>query len=333
MATQETKQLDEIISSRRAMMMLGGTALAGLALTSVSKAQAAAPTDNDILNFALNLEYLEGEFYTLATTGKTLGQSGIGIGAGTTATATPTIITKGSNNYASCQVPFKNPLIAAYALETAGQERAHVTLLRGALTTNAVAEPNLDLLNSFAGLGARIGVPGFDPFANDLTFLLGAYIFEDVGVSAYHGAAGLISDKGVLSTAAKIHAIEAYHAGLIRTTLYGLDQQDNGPGFQAGALTGLTVGISSVRATLDGTATATPPATTATPDDIPLGKTMVNLNGTTPIYTGSTIVNADVNSIGWARTTTQVLNIVYASPGATPAAGGFFPQGMNGTIK
>ena len=33
----------------------------------------------DILNFALNLEYLEAEFYTYATTGKSITSFGIGI--------------------------------------------------------------------------------------------------------------------------------------------------------------------------------------------------------------------------------------------------------------
>lgn len=330
MANNETQQIDAILASRRAMLRgglaLGGAAVAGLAMASLTPkadAQATTLTDNDILNFALNLEYLEANFYTLATTGNTIEASGIGIGAGTTASGSATVTVKPAGKLA-CKVPFTMPLVQAYALEVAGQERTHVTTLRSALGSNAVAEPNLDLYNSFIALGNAIGVSNFDPFANDLAFLLGSYIFEDVGVSAYHGAAGSISNKAtVLATAAGIHAVEAYHAGLIRTTIFGLDQNATALG-AAGTLQTLTQKISTVRATFDGTASTTP-------DDVGIKVTTVPLEGGS--FQAATIVDADSNYQGWARTPSQVLRIVYATASTGVSSGGFFPAGMNGTIK
>jgi hypothetical protein len=318
MATLETLKMDSIISrTRRSMMLLAGTALAASVFTT-KKANAAAVTDTDILNFALNLEYLEANFYSLADSGQTIDQLGIGVGAGTTATGTVSVATK-SGGPAACKVPFTSPIIAAYCKETAVEERAHVTDLRGALGASAVAQPSLDLVNSFLALGGLIGAPTFDPFANDLFFLLGAYIFEDVGVSAYHGAAPLITDKTkVLPAAVAIHAVEAYHAGLVRTSLYLMDAAN-----PAAGIAGLTAKISGVRATLDGTV-----GTTA--DDHGIASAPVALNGTSANFIGSNIVDADANSLGWARSTTQVLNIVYAS--AATAKGGFYPNGLNGTI-
>jgi Ferritin-like domain len=327
MATQETQQLDSIIASRRALLV-GGGALATLALAGAAQAQSTTVTDTDILNFALNLEYLEAEFYTLATAGATIDQSAggsIGIGTGTATTGGGTVTAKGNNNYASCKVPFANSTIAAYATETATEERKHVSFLRSALGSSAVAQPNVDLYNSFLALGNAVGVSNYDPFANDLYFILGAYIFEDVGVSAYHGAAALISSTANLAPAAGIQAVEAYHAGLIRTTIYGVDQGSIViPGIPGAGAAALATKISAVRATFDGTSTKTP-------DDVGLTTVQVALNSTsgTP-YTSSTIVNADANSIAWARTTAQVLSIVYA--GGT-GQGGFYPNGLNGNIK
>jgi Ferritin-like domain len=317
MATTETVILDEVIASgRRRMVMMGGTALAGLMLGNAQKATAqTALGDADYLNFALNLEYLEAQFYTLASTGQTIDQIGIGIGAGTSATGGGAVTVKPSG-VASCKVPFTLPAVQAYAMEIASEEQKHVSFLRGALGSAAVAQPNIDLYNSFnaAAMAAGIG-PAFDPFASDVAFLLGSYIFEDVGVTAYHGAAALLTNKTYLGAAAGILAVEAYHAGLIRTVLWDLDQATPAAGIAATATK-----ISNLRSLLDGTGN----------DDIGLGTQQDELNGTAS-YTASTIVNADSNTIAFSRTAQQVLNIVYASPNGTK--GGFFPNGLNGNIS
>lgn len=340
MATLETQQLDEVIvNTRRKMLTLGGAALAATFLgasTKKAEAQAAAITDFDILNFALNLEYLEAQFYTLAVYGVTIDQLPtpipVAVNGGTAGTVTlsPTFH----------QVPFTLPLVQAYATETATEEGKHVLFLQKALSTMAVSMPNIDLYNSFNTLAVAAGLGStFDPFMDDAHFLIGAYIFEDVGVSAYGGAAALIQDKkNILPAAAGIHAVEAYHAGLIRTTIAGLDAA--GSPLPTGTLTGYTQKISAARSALanpDPTNPITMPFTTFTgsgADDIGVQTTPVALNASSAIYTAATIVDVDKNAIAWSRTTSQVLAIVTGTtPTATTHQGVFFPAGLNGTIK
>ncbi len=346
MANNETKQIDEIIASRRSMLMGGGAALAALALVP-AKANAAATvtsyTDADILNFALNLEYLEANFYYLAAFGTTIDvpnaaskaaggpTAGIGIGAGTAVTG----ITATSTG--AGRVPFTTIQAASYAVETAIEEGKHVLLLRSALGAAAVAQPAIDVsVAAFTKVANAAGISGtFNPYAADAFFLVGAYVFEDVGVTAYHGAAPLITSSANLSAAGSILAVEAYHAGLIRTTINAVD-----PVNAAGYLT-LTNQISALRSKLSLAANGGLNSNkTATADDFGLlalsgSQNMVTLeNGMT--VSATQLVDADPNVIAFSRTTTQVLNIVTgggATTPGTPATGVFFPSGLNGTFK
>jgi hypothetical protein len=116
------------------------------------------------------------------------------------------------------QVPFStsNSTIRRLALELAADERAHVTLLQNTITAlggTPIARPAINL----AALGSTY-------FTSETNFLKLARVFEEIGVSAYGGAASLITNKTVLTYAARILATEAEHVGGIRAIIneYGV---------------------------------------------------------------------------------------------------------------
>jgi hypothetical protein len=252
--------------------------------------EANAISDGAILNFALNLEYLEAEFYSNAVHGHGL----------------PDALTTGKGAHGGVTggraVHFKSPGIRQFATEIARDEYDHVRFLRSALGGAAVARPAINIRHSFTAAATAAGLikPGqvFDVYANEDNFLLGAFIFEDVGVTAYKGAAPLISNKTYLGAAAGILAVEAYHAATIRTVLY-----QRGLAKDADA-------ISRARDSLDGPAH----------DD-----QGITIDGV------ANIVPTDGNSIAFGRTPGQVLNVVYLTP-KVANSGGFYPHGVNGQL-
>ncbi len=289
----------DLEAGRRAFMKAAGfggvlAAFAG-AMADDAKAQQ-ADLDTAILNFALNLEYLEGEYYNRGVYGQGLPPE-LTSGTGT----------QGGGVRGGSKANFQNAVVLDAMAEVANDEKNHIIFIRSALGKAAVAEPVLSLDTAFTAFAAAAGLPGnFSPYADDFSFLLGAYTLTEVGVTAYNGAAPFITSKATLAAASSIFAAEAYHLGTIRTLLFA---QQNAFYDNATAL------ISAARARLSGRL-----------DDEGIGANQSTLGGGFP--SPANITDTDPNSLAFARTPRQVLNVVYGAPGAQK--GGFFPNGVNG---
>ena len=289
-----------VLNRRR---MLGGIAVAGTGLvlpgcSVFSSEDPAQPEpsggrkpdlDAKIMTFALNLEYMEAEYYTRGAYGHSLKEHGTDTGRN------PGAVRGGH------QVEFKTKWYKDHAEELAFNEAAHVAFYRKQLGSAAVDLPEIDFEGGFTAAARAAGLVGegepFDPFADEVSFFLGGMLFEDVGVTAYHGAAPLITSKEVLDAAAGILAVEAYHMGMARFLILHSESR----WIEAANA------ISDARDKLDGG------------DD---------LDQPVVLDDKANIVPNDRNGIAFKRTPRQVLNIVYLKQNAT--SGGFYPKGMNG---
>ncbi|MBC8144216.1 MAG: ferritin-like domain-containing protein [bacterium] len=179
--------LEELASRRKALISFGklgaGLVLGSLPITLALASQSAyarqggAPADvAEVLNYALKLEYLERNFYQRGTNASGLINS-------------------------ADMVIFN---------QIRKHEEQHVTLLVGAIQAmgaQPIAEPNFNYTKNFP-----------DIFTNYQTFLTVAQAFEDTGVRAYkgRGAELFMLNKDVLTTALRIHSVEARHAAMVR---------------------------------------------------------------------------------------------------------------------
>ena len=262
---------------------------AGIAL-SPGAAEAATITDADIFNFALNFEYLGAEYYLRAISGSGLNASLL------TGTGTQGTVTGGS------MVPFNGSAIESYAQRLAIDEIAHVEFIRTTLGAAAIAEPSINLSTSWTTLAIAAGLitagQTFNPFADPISFLLGAYVIEDVCVTALTGAAALLTNPNNVTAAAGLLGTEGYQAGMIRTLL-----SDLGAGVATDA-------ISNLRSALSG---------------------VVDDAGTSIPGNAYNFIPNDINGLAYRRTPAQVLNIAYG--GGAASNYGFFPNRVNGVIN
>ena len=137
------------------------------------------------------LQCLEAQFYSCAVFGHSLSDDLTG---------------SGPQPIGCQQANFTNDDIYNVAMDVAENEIAHVNFLRTALGNYSVQCPQVNIGDAFSAaanfaLNTTLS-PAFSPYVNDLYFLTGAFIFEDLGVTAYLGALARIQNSDIMTAAA-----------------------------------------------------------------------------------------------------------------------------------
>jgi hypothetical protein len=286
---------------------VGAAAVGGLTAAGLGTASAGATTSsipmNDVsqLVFVLILKYVTANYYLLAATGRSLGPDDT---SGNFSFYTNTVGNfPGKTVIGGAAVPFKTAIFQQYADNIAADELTHLRYLRTVIapTNNLYPMPVIDMAVVWTTIAvqAQLIVPGqtFNPFADEISFLLGAYFLEDLSVSYICGAVPMLSDAPLSEYFGALSGADAYHAGTIRTLLARI-----GGGGPVAKLSALRQSLSGV---VD-TGILTPAGT-------------VNVGPFGP------------QALMLTRTPVEAYNILYLTPGSSfPAGqtGGFFPAGI-----
>ena len=159
------------------MAMAAAPFILGTLFSKKSYGRQGNETVAQVLQYALTLEYLESEFYTMGLA-------------------------------ASALIPANRKAIFQ---QISDHESDHVNFLKTVLT-NMGETPGAKPTFDFTADGTYA-----DVFTNYETFLALSQAFEDTGVRAYKGrAVELMGNDTVLTAALQIHSVEARHASMVR---------------------------------------------------------------------------------------------------------------------
>ncbi len=241
----------------------------------------AGPAVSDVLNFALNLEYLEANLYSIVTTSNPIAASLQGSTPGTIA-GSPGKLTLDATTAALFQA-------------LAADEVNHINDLRTAITSLGATPISMPNLN-YAAKGT---------VTTQAQLLATTRQFTALGNSAYAGAAQfLVSNPAVLTVAAQILGAEGQHLGAVNyqcitqgvvasfssNPLAYLDAYDQPPNatqyftvFVSGNATSSPLGLAPARSTTQDLAVVygqTTASTTTPPTPVPGGFFPKGVNGT-----------------------------------------------------
>ncbi|KMT16313.1 hypothetical protein BVRB_3g054610 [Beta vulgaris subsp. vulgaris] len=262
--------------------------------------------DQDLLEFPLNLEYLEAEFFLWGSTGSGLDRIAPNLAQGG---PSPIGVRKALLD------PFTNDVIYQFALQEVGHLRAIKQTVKGfpRPSLNLSSSVFADVMNSAF---ERPLYPPFDPYISPLNYLLASYLIPYVGLTGYVGANAKLTSSDAKSLVAALLAVESGQDAVIRTMLYQRRLQWVPP--YRITVQEFTNRISELRNKL---------GNTGSKDE---GLFVEPARGAEGKVSGN-ILAGDKNSIGYPRTPEEILRIVYSS-GDEKKVGGFYPKGADGSI-
>lgn len=271
-------------------------------------------TDADRLNFTLQLHYLLAAYLQRSLDGTTILVSLTG-GSGTQGQVA-----------GGRAAALSDTGLIAMVREVNGATIARIGTLRRVLGNAVTAQPAINISGGqgsafqlIAQYNAPNGTPpavAYDPYASDKDFLLGAVALFAVTTSATARVAGMMgTDLRALIGA--LSAGVAANDSIVRNALFVLaDLEPLTPPAGQKILFTRASEMSDGRDQFDG------------PSD--LDQNIGGFSGKTDVY--ANIGVNDPNSVQVRRTPEQALAVLYTSTNAV-SSGGFFPAGVNGTIR
>nr|KJB41951.1 hypothetical protein B456_007G129300 [Gossypium raimondii] len=255
--------------------------------------------DRDLVQFALNLEFLEAEFFLHGALGM-----GLDVLAPSLAQGGPPPVGGRKANL--------DPIIRRIIEEFAYQEIGHLRAITESV--GGVPRPRLNIsAEAFAAFFNRAMnttlSPPFNPYANSLNYLLASYVIPYVGLVGYVGTIPNL-------LAASLLGVESGQDAVIRTLLYLRANEKVKP--YGVTVAGFTDRISEIRNRLGRCGMKD--------EGLKVPKQLGAENRTT-----SNILSADADSLSYSRTQPEILGIVYGT-GDESRPGGFLPDGGAGRI-
>ncbi|XP_052182866.1 ferritin-like catalase Nec2 [Diospyros lotus] len=262
--------------------------------------------DKDLIQFAVNLEFLEAEFFLFGAFGYGLDRVAPEMPMG----GPPPVGARKAN---------LDPLTQNITTEFAYEEVGHLRAIKS--TVGIFPRPLLNLsAQNFAkifdeAMGYHLEPP-FNPYRDSLSYMMASYVIPYMGLVGYVGANPLLVGYKSKRLLAGLLGVESGQDAVIRTYLYGRAEEVLRP--YNHTVAEVTVKISELRNRL---------AKCGIKDEgivVPPQLGAENRSETN-------ILSADFDSISYSRTPAEILRVVYGS-GDEHVPGGFYPRGGNGRI-